>query len=88
MSNRVSKETKLVNFNLPVSLIDQIDSIGEGNRTSIVIDLLTQAVSMRQVDDTIKEFMYVEGKRQADDMGIDLYKNPSDIKNLIDGLWI
>jgi len=76
MSNRVSKETKLVNFNLPVSLIAKIDELNENNRTALVIDLLTQAVAMRQVNGQIKEYMYVGAKQQAHRMGFDLNDNP------------
>ena len=88
MSNRVSKETKLVNFNLPVSLIAKIDELNESNRTALVIDLLTQAVAMRQVNNQIKEYMYIGAKKQANAMGFDLNDNPQDIKNVIDGLWL
>lgn len=88
MSNRPSKETKLVNFNLPVSLIEKIDSLGESNRTSLVIDLLTQAVAMRSIGEQTRDYMYAEAKSHALAGGTDITNNPQDIKNLIDGLWI
>ena len=51
-------ETKLVNYKLPVELIEQIEELSKGNKTALVIDLLKQAIAMRNVDDQTRDYCY------------------------------
>ena len=76
-------ETKLVNYKLPVDLIGQIEELSTGNKTALVIDLLKQAISMRNVDEQTRHFMY-EGAKTAPKMD---FSNKG-IRNVIDGLHI
>tara|TARA_R110002167_G_C12706374_1_gene654708 strand:+ start:16953 stop:17186 length:234 start_codon:yes stop_codon:yes gene_type:complete len=76
-------ETKLVNYKLPVELIEQIEELSKGNKTALVIDLLKQAIAMRNVDDQTRDYCYEGAKKSP---SID-YSNKA-MRNLIDGLHI
>jgi len=76
-------ETKLVNYKLPVELISQIEDMSKGNKTALVIDLLKQAISMRNVDEQTRDYMY-EGAKKSPSVGMD-HKS---VRNIIDGLHI
>ena len=79
-------ETKLVNYKLPVDLIEQIELLSKGNKTALVIDLLKQSIAMRNVDEALREGMYISAKKHALPCG--LLDGHKEIKNLIDGLHI
>jgi predicted YcjX-like family ATPase len=79
-------ETKLVNYKLPVDLIEQIEGLSTGNKTALVIDLLNQAISLRCIDEGVRLDMYHAAKNHV----VDEFKEstPVTIRNLIDGLHI
>ena len=79
-------ETKLVNYKLPVELIEQIEEMSKGNKTALVTDLLKQAISMRDVDIALREVMYVSAKNSSLSCG--LLDDHISIRSLIDGLHI
>ena len=79
-------ETKLVNYKLPIDLIWQIEELSTGNKTALVVDLLKQAIAMRNVESALREGMYMSAKEHA--TGTKLLDNHLDIRNLIDGLHI
>ncbi len=79
-------ETKLVNYKLPVELIEQIEELSKGNKTALVIDLLKQAIAMRNVESALREGMYMSAKEHASTTR--LLDSHIDIRNLIDGLHI
>ena len=79
-------ETKLVNYKLPVELIEQIEELSKGNKTALVVDLLKQAIAMRNVDSALREGMYISAKKHASNTS--LLDSHIDIRNLIDGLHI
>ena len=78
--------TKLVNYNLPVELIKKIEEMSEGNKTALVIDLLNQAICMRNIPESYRDKMYSHTKRNAYEADHDMTAVES--RNLIDGLWI
>lgn len=79
-------KTRLVNYKLPVDLIEDIKEMSEGNKTALVIDLLKQAIAMRNVESALREGMYMSAKEHA--YGTKLLDSHLDIRNLIDGLHI
>ena len=79
-------KTKLQNFNLPVELINKIEELSEGNKTAMVIGLLNQAIAMRDIDQQVREFMYVGTKRYLHER--EMHIDPKLSRNIIDGLWI
>ena len=76
-------ETKLVNYKLPVELIEQIEELSTGNKTALVIDLLKQAVSMRSVNEQTRWYMYEGAKRSPS-----YEDNPKSLRNVVDGLHV
>jgi len=76
-------ETKLVNYKLPVDLIKQIEEMSTGNKTALVIDLLSQAISMRSVNEQTRDYMY-EGAKKSPSVD---FSNKG-LRNIIDGLWV
>jgi hypothetical protein len=76
-------ETKLVNYKLPVDMIKQIEYMSEGNKTALVIDLLKQAIAMRNVNEQTRDYCY-EGAKLSPSID---YSNKA-MRNLIDGLHI
>ncbi|HHZ70480.1 MAG TPA: hypothetical protein EYN67_11025 [Flavobacteriales bacterium] len=77
-------KTKLQNFNLPVDLIKNIENIGGLNsKTSTVISLLEQAISMRSVDEQTLNYMY-EGAKQSPSFN----HGNKEVRAVIDGLNI
>lgn len=76
-------ETKLVNYKLPVDLIAQIEGMSKGNKTALVIDLLKQAVAMRNIDEQNRWYMY-EGVKKSPSYNDD----PESLRNVLDGLHI
>lgn len=79
-------ETKLVNYKLPVDIIEQIEELSTGNKTALVIDLLKQAIAMRNVESALREGMYMAAKKHASTTS--LLDSHVDMRNLIDGLHI
>ena len=79
-------QTKLVNYKLPVSLIEKIEEMSSGNKTALVTELLEQAISMRSIPEQYREKMYSHTKRNAYDADHEMTSTES--RNLIDGLWI
>ena len=78
--------TKLQNFKLPVDLIGQIESLSNGNKTSLVIDLLRQSIAMREVPEDLREQMYIDVKKFRHEINID--DCPKFTRTLIDALNI
>jgi hypothetical protein len=76
-------DTKLVNYKLPVDLIEQIEGLSTGNKTALVIDLLKQAVSMREVNEQTRWYMYEGAKRSPS-----YEDNPKSLRNVVDGLHV
>ncbi len=76
-------ETKLVNYKLPVDLIEQIEEMSKGNKTALVVELLKQAVSMRNVEDQTRWYMY-EGAKRSPSYNDDHVS----LRNVLDGLHI
>lgn len=76
-------ETKLVNYKLPVDLIKQIEEMSQGNKTALVADLLKQAISMRNINEQTRDYMYEGAKKSP---SID-YSNKN-MRNIIDGLHV
>ena len=76
-------ETKLVNYKMPVDLIEQIEELSAGNKTALVVDLLKQAISMRTVNEQTRWFMY-EGAKKSPTYEDD----PKSVRNIVDGLWV
>ena len=76
-------ETKLVNYKMPVDLIEQIEELSAGNKTALVVDLLKQAISMRAVNEQTRWFMY-EGAKKSPTYEDD----PKSVRNIVDGLWV
>ena len=81
-------ETKLVNYKLPVDMIKEIEDLSDGNKTALVVDLLTQALAMRKISDTERQRMYSAVKRYNHETNSELQFCPEYSRNLIDGLWI
>jgi len=81
-------ETKLVNYKLPLDLIEQIEGMSKGNKTALVIELLQQAVAMRNISETERQRMYSAVKRYNYETNSELQECPEYSRNLIDGLWI
>tara|TARA_R110002126_G_scaffold134982_1_gene279118 strand:+ start:577 stop:819 length:243 start_codon:yes stop_codon:yes gene_type:complete len=79
-------KTRLVNYKLPVELIAEIKEMSEGNNTALVVDLLKQAIAMRNVESALREGMYMSAKEHASTTR--LLDSHIDIRNLIDGLHI
>ena len=75
--------TKLVNYKLPTALIEKIEELSTGNKTALVIDLLEQAIAMRDVKDQTRWYMY-EGAKRAPDFSDDHVA----LRNVLDGLHI
>lgn len=76
-------KTKLVNYKLPVDLIGQIEELSTGNKTALVIDLLKQAVSMREVNEQTRWYMYEGAKRSPS-----YEDDPKSLRNVVDGLHV
>lgn len=76
-------ETKLVNYKLPVELIEQIEELSKGNKTALVIDLLKQAIAMRNVNEQTRWYMY-EGAKVSPSYNAD----PVSLRNVVDGLHV
>ncbi len=76
-------ETKLVNYKLPVDLIEQIECMSTGNKTALVIDLLKQAIAMRNVGEQTRWYMY-EGAKKSPSYEAD----PVSLRNVVDGLHV
>lgn len=76
-------ETKLVNYKLPVDLIEQIAELSTGNKTALVIELLKQAVSMREVNEQTRWYMYEGAKRSPS-----YEDNPKSLRSVVDGLHV
>ena len=80
-------ETKLVNYKLPVDLIEKIEGISKatskGNKTATVAELLEQAIAMRNVNEQTRWYMYEGAKRSPskDD-------SPEGVRNIVDGLHV
>jgi len=74
-------KTKLVNFKLPLDLIEKIEELSEGNKTALVVDLLNQAISMRGISDNLKKDMY-----EAAISSKNINFSSEDMRNLINGL--
>ncbi len=81
-------ETKLVNYKLPTNLIQRIEEMSSGNKTALVVDLLTQALAMRSIPDVERQRMYSAVKRYNYETDSELIDCPDYSRNLIDGLWI
>lgn len=79
-------KAKLVNYKLPVDLIGQIEELSTGNKTALVVDLLKQAIAMRNVEPALREGMYMSAKKHA--AGTKILDSHIDVRNLIDGLHI
>jgi len=77
-------ETKLVNYKMPIDLIEQIEEMSSGNKTALVIDLLKQAISMRKVNDDVRLSMYLGAKQSHEFNNAD----NKQVRNIIDGLWV
>lgn len=76
-------ETKLVNYKLPLDIIKKIEEMSDGNKTALVTDLLTQAISMREVNEQTRWFMYEGAKKSPSYEG-----DPVSVRNVVDGLWV
>ena len=76
-------ETKLVNYKLPVELIEQIEELSKGNKTALVVGLLKQAISMRNVNEQTRWYMY-EGAKKSPSYNDD----PISLRNVVDGLYV
>ena len=76
-------ETKLVNYKLPVDLIKQIEEMSTGNKTALVVDLLSQALAMRSVNDQTRYYMY-EGAKKSPSFEL----GSKGLRNILDGIWI
>lgn len=81
-------KTKLVNYKLPLDLLEEIEAMSEGNKTALVIDLLSQAIAMRKISDTERQRMYSAVKRYNAETKSEFEFCPEYSRNLIDGLWI
>ncbi|MCP3701053.1 MAG: hypothetical protein GY920_21550 [Aliivibrio sp.] len=81
-------ETKLVNYKLPLDLIEQIESMSKGNKTALVVELLQQALAMRSISEAERQRMYSAVKRYNYETNSQLHECPEYSRNLIDGLWI
>ena len=81
-------ETKLVNYKLPLDLIEQIESMSKGNKTALVVELLQQALAMRSISEAERQRMYSAVKRYNYETSSQLHECPEYSRNLIDGLWI
>jgi hypothetical protein len=79
-------ETKLVNYKLPVDLIEQIEGLSTGNKTALVVGLLKQAIHLRTVSEEIRIDMYEAAKKSRVNLGLDF--SVSELRSLIDGLHI
>ena len=79
-------ETKLVNYKLPVDLIEQIEGLSTGNKTALVIDLINQAICLREVKEEIRLDMYSAAKKSISKRGHDF--SPKELRKLIDGLHV
>jgi predicted YcjX-like family ATPase len=79
-------ETKLVNYKLPVDLIEQIEGLSTGNKTALVISLLKQAIHLRSVREEVRIDMYEAAKKSRLDLGLDF--SVRELRSLIDGLHI
>lgn len=81
-------ETKLVNYKLPVDLIAQIEEMSEGNKTSLVIDLLKQALAVRRLCITDRDFMYSALMSNNRETNSDNVTCPKYGRRIITGLWL
>tara|TARA_R110000772_G_C12997740_1_gene407836 strand:+ start:226 stop:477 length:252 start_codon:yes stop_codon:yes gene_type:complete len=82
-------ETKLVNYKLPVDLIEQIEELSTGNKTALVTELLKQAICLRSIDEGVLMSMYSAAKNhRVKDRGIFGEYSPKELRVLIDGLHI
>ncbi len=78
--------TKLQNFKLPVELVERLEKLSEGNKTSLVIGLLNQSIAMREVNDSLLDTMYQAAKQRIYDTEMEM--TARDVRNIIDGLNI
>ena len=76
-------ETKLVNYKLPVDMIKQIEDMSTGNKTALVIELLQQAISMREINEQTRWYMYEGAKRSPS-----YEDDPKSVRNVVDGLHV
>ena len=81
-------ETKLVSYKLPMDLIEDIESMSNGNKTALVIGLLNQAIAMRNIPEDHRHKMYSAIKRDNFESNSDLNEDANYSRNLIDGLWV
>ena len=79
-------DTKLVNYKLPVDLIEQIEGLSTGNKTALVIDLLRQAICLRSIHESVRLEMYSTAKQNIFEVFGE--PTPKEVRVLIDGLHI